>query len=86
MTGSAGSGKSTLGANLTLNWAESKVASYDAVFFLSSLHKKVNLPLLKLLWGEYAGNIGNDSVEIYQELLKRKEKILVIIDGLGNKE
>ena len=58
----------------------------DVVLFLSSLHKKAHLPLHKLLWGEFAGGIGKDTEEIYQELLQGKGKILVIIDGLGNKD
>lgn len=83
VSGPSGSGKSTLAANITVDWAESEDASYEVVLFLSSLHKKVNLPLHKLLWGEFAGGIGKDTEEIYQELLERKGKILVIIDGLG---
>ena len=84
VSGPAGSGKSTLAAFTMVNWAKSEVSSNDVVLFLSSLQKKQNLPLHKLLWGEYAGCIGKDTEEIYQELLERKRKILVIIDGLGN--
>ena len=83
MTGPAGSGKSTQAANITVDWARSEVSRFDLVLFLSSLHKKVSLPLHKLVWGEFASRIGDDSKEIYRELLQRKEKILVIIDGLG---
>ena len=86
VSGPSGSGKSTLAANITVDWAESEDDSYEVVLFLSSLHKKVNLPLHKLLWGEFAGGIGKDTEEIYQELLQGKGKILVIIDGLGNKD
>ena len=85
VSGPAGSGKSTQAANMTVDWAKSDVSNFDVVLFLSSLHKKVNLPLTKLVWGEYASLIGENSKEIFQELLKMKEKIFVIIDGLGKK-
>ena len=86
VTGPAGSGKSILAARITMAWAESVESIYDLVLFLSSLHKMDNLPLHKLLWGEYASLIGEDSERIYRELLEIKDiKILVIIDGLGNK-
>ena len=45
VSGPSGSGKSTLAANITVDWAESEDDSYELVLFLSSLHKKVNLPL-----------------------------------------
>ena len=86
VTGPAGSGKSTLAASIIVNWAKSEESSYSLVLFLSSLHKMGNLPLHKQLWGEYAGHISeDDSSRIYQKLLSMKEKILVIIDGLGKK-
>ena len=85
VSGPAGSGKSTLAATTILEWAKSDVSSYDTVLFLSSLQKESMSPLHKLLWGEYAPKIGKDSLEIYEDLLKGKGKILVIIDGLGNK-
>ena len=84
VSGPAGSGKSTLAATIILEWAKSEVSSYDTVLFLSSLQKESMSPLHKLLWGEFAGGIGKNTEEIYQELLVRKGKILVIIDGLGN--
>ena len=84
VTGPAGSGKSILATRITVAWAESVESIYDLVLFLSSMD---NLPLHKLLWGEYARLIGKDSERIYQELLEIKDfKILVIIDGLGNKQ
>ena len=83
--GPAGSGKSTLAVNITVDWAKSDVSSFDLVLFLSSQHRKVNLPLHDLLWGEFVSQIGADSKEIYRELLERKGKICVIIDGPGNK-
>ena len=84
VTGPAGSGKSTEAANITVDWARSEVSRFDLVLFLSSLHKKVSLPLNKLVWGEFSNQIGETSQDIFQELQKMKEKILVIIDGLGN--
>ena len=86
VSGPAGSGKSTLAATTILEWAKSDVSSYDTVLFLSSLQKESMSPLHKLLWGEYAGRIGKDSEEIYQDLLERKGKVLVNIDGLGKKD
>ena len=83
--GPAGSGKSTLAVNITVDWAKSEVSSFDLVLFLSSLHKKANLPLTKFVWGEYASLIGENSKQIFQELLKMNEKVLVVIDGLGKK-
>ena len=84
VTGPAGSGKSILAASITIAWAESDESSYDIVLFLSSLHSTNNLPLHQIIWGEYASHIREqDSPRIYQELLERKVKILVIIDGLG---
>ena len=85
VTGPAGSGKSTQAANITVDWARSEVSRFDLVLFLSSLHKKVSLPLNKLVWGEFSNQIGETSQDLFQELQKMKEKILVIIDGLGNK-
>ena len=85
VSGPSGSGKSTLAANITVDWAESEDdGSYEVVLYLSSLNTTKSLTLHKLVWGEFAGRIGDDSKEIYRELLKKKEKILVIIDGLGN--
>ena len=83
VSGPSGSGKSTLAVNITVEWAESDDDTYDLVLFLSSLHKKEKLPLHKLLWGEYASRMRKDTEEIYQEILERQGKILVIIDGLG---
>ena len=87
VSGPSGSGKSTLAANITVDWAESEDdENYDVVLYLSSLNTTKSLTLHKLVWGEFAGSIGDDSKEMYRELLEREEKILVIIDGLGNKE
>ena len=86
VTGPAGSGKSTVAASIIVNWAKSEDVNFSLVLFLSSLHKTGKLPLHKQLWGEYAGHINeDDSSRIYQKLLSMKEKILVIIDGLGKK-
>ena len=84
VSGPSGSGKSTLAANITVNWTESKDdGSYEVILYLSSLNTTKSLTLHKFVWGEFASRIGDDSKKIYQELLERKEKILVIIDGLG---
>ena len=86
VTGPAGSGKSTLAASATVAWAKSSESRFDLVLFLSPLHKMNKLPLHKLLWGEFAGHIREqESSKIYEKLLEMKEKILVIIDGLGTK-
>ena len=43
------------------------------------------LPLHRQLWGEYAGHIREkDSLKIYEKLLEMKDKILIILDGIGN--
>ena len=84
VTGPAGSGKSILAARITVAWAESKNPSYDLVVFLSSLQERDNLPLHIQIWGEYAGHIEEDSAKwIYQEIKNMKDKVLIIIDGLG---
>ena len=85
VTGPAGSGKSTLAASITLDWAQASESKYDLVLFLSSLHKMDKLPLHKQLWGEFAGHIREkDSLKIYEKLLEMKDKILIILDGIGN--
>ena len=69
-----------------MDWAKSDVSSFDVVLYLSSLHKKTTLPLTKLVWGEFADLIEeNSSKQIFQELRKMKEKILIVIDALGKK-
>ena len=87
VSGPSGSGKSTLAANITVDWAESEDdGSYEVILYLSSLNTKKSLSLHKLIWGEFASRIGKDSMEIYEKLVERKEKILVIVDGLGIKD
>ena len=84
VTGPAGSGKSTLAASTTVAWAKSSESRFDLVLYLSSLHQMNNLPLHKQVWGEFAGHIREqDSLKIYEELKEMKDKILVIIDGIG---
>ena len=84
VTGPAGSGKSTLAASTMLNWAESEESRYDLVLLISSLHKMGDLPIHKQLWGEYSGQIREqESLKIYEELVERKDKVLIIIDGIG---
>ena len=85
VTGPAGSGKSTLAASIMEAWASGASESkYELVLFLSSLHKMNKLPLHKQLCGEYAGQIREqDSLKIYEKLLEMKDKILIIIDGIG---
>ena len=84
--GQSGEGKSIIATSIIVEWAktERKEDTPDLVIFLSALQTKEKLALHKLVWGEYASRIGEDSEEIYQELLERKGKIFVIIDGLGN--
>ena len=87
VSGPSGSGKSTIAANITMNWAESEEDNiYQGVIYLSSLNTTKSSSLHKMVWGEFASRIGDDSKRIYQELLEMKGKILVIIDGLGNKD
>ena len=70
-----------------MNWAESEDDdSYYGIIYLSSLNTTKSLTLNNLVWGEFASRIGDESKEIYRELLEMKGKILVIIDGLGNKD
>ena len=84
VTGPAGSGKSTLAASIIVDWAQASESRYDLVLFLSSLHKMDKLPLHRQIWGEYAGQIREeDSLKIYEKLLEMKDKILIIIDGIG---
>ena len=87
VSGPSGSGKSTIAANIIMNWAKSEEDnSFDILFYLSSLNITKSLTLHKLVWGEFASRIGKDSMEILEELVSRKGKILVIIDGLGIKD
>ena len=87
VAGPAGSGKSTLAASTIDAWAMSSGSRFDLVLFLSSLHKMDQVPLHKQIWGEYASHIREqDSLKIYEELLEMKNKILFIIDGVGNTE
>ena len=79
----SGSGKSTVAANMTEQWAKSTDSGYEVVLYLSSLHSTRMSELSKLVWGSFASRLREDSKLIYQELEHLKEKILVIIDGLG---
>ena len=82
----SGSGKSTLAASITEQWAKSEHSSnqFKLVLFLSSLQTTQRLELSKLVWGEFASRKREDSKLVYQELEEMKDKILIVIDGLGN--
>ena len=82
----SGSGKSTLAASITEQWAKSEHSSnqFKLVLFLSSLQTTQRLELSKLVWGEFASRMREDSNLVYQELEEMKDKILIVIDGLGN--
>ena len=82
----SGSGKSTLAASITEQWAKSEHSSnqFKLVLFLSSLQLIQNEKLHKLVWGEFASRIRDESKLVYQELEEMKDKILIVIDGLGN--
>ena len=82
----SGSGKSTLAASITEQWAKSEHSSnqHQLVLFLSSLQTTRRLELSKLVCGEFASRIRENSKLVYQELEQMKEKILIVIDGLGN--
>ena len=79
----SGSGKSTVAANMIKQWAKSADSGYEIVLYLSSKHSTRMSELSKLVWGSFASRLREDSKLIYQELEHLKEKILVIIDGLG---
>ena len=82
----SGSGKSTLAASITEQWAKSEHSSnqFKLVLFLSSLQTTQRLELSKLVWGEFASRKREDSKLVYQELEEMEDKILIVIDGLGN--
>ena len=82
----SGSGKSTLAASITEQWAKSEHSSnqFKLVLFLSSLQTTQRLELSKLVWGEFASRKREDSKLVYKELEEMKDKILIVIDGLGN--
>ena len=82
----SGSGKSTLAAIITEQWTKSEQSSnqHQLVLFLSSLQTTQRLELSKLVWGEFASRMRENSKLVYQELEQMKEKILIVIDGLGN--
>ena len=82
----SGSGKSTLAASITEQWAKSEqsINQHQLVLFLSSLQTTQRLELSKLVWGEFASRMRENSKLVYQELEQMKEKILIVIDGLGN--
>ena len=81
----SGSGKSTLAASITEQWAKSEhsINQFELVLFLSSLQTTQRLELSKLVWGEFASRMREDSKLVYQELEEMKDKILIVIDGLG---
>ena len=90
VSGPSGSGKSTVAASITERWAKPQdcdkdvITGYSVTLYLSSLVLTSRFPLNKLLWGEFAREIGEKEAEdTYQELKERKEKVLVIIDGIG---
>ena len=78
----SGSGKSTVAANMIKQWAKSADSGYEIVLYLSSKHSTRMSELSKLVWGSFASRLRSSNL-IYQELEHLKEKILVIIDGLG---
>ena len=82
----SGSGKSTLAAIITEQWAKSEqsINQHQLVLFLSSLQMIQKEELSKLVWGEFASRMRENSKLVYQELEQMKEKILIVIDGLGN--
>ena len=81
----SGSGKSTLASIITEQWAKSEQSSnqHQLVLFLSSLQMIQKEELSKLVWGEFASRMRENSKLVYQELEQMKEKILIVIDGLG---
>ena len=82
----SGSGKSTLAALITEQWAKSEqsINQHQLVLFISSLQMIQKEELSKLVWGEFASRMRENSKLVYQELEQMKEKILIVIDGLGN--
>ena len=82
----SGTGKSTIAASITEQWAKSRLSinQLKLVLFLSSLQTTQRLELSKLVWGEFASRMRENSKLVYQELERIQEKILIVIDGLGN--
>ena len=70
----------------TGKWAKSEqsINQHQLVLFLSSLQTNRRLELSKLVWGEFASRMRENSKLVYQELEQMKEKILIVIDGVGN--
>ena len=54
---------------------------YEDLIFLNSQNDK--LELTKLVWGEFSRKIIGDTKIVYKELEEMKDKILIIIDGIG---
>ena len=81
----SGTGKSTLAALITEQWekSEQSINQHQLVLFLSSLQMIQKEELSKLVWGEFASRMRENSKLVYQELEQMKEKILIVIDGLG---
>ena len=81
----SGQGKSTLASIITEEWAKSEQSSnqHQLVLFLSSLQMIQKEELSKLVWGEFASRMRENSKLVYQELEQMMEQILIVIDGLG---
>ena len=82
----SGAGKSTVATIIIEQWANSEKSlnEHQLVLFLSSLQMIQKEELSKLVWGEFASRMRENSKLVYQELEQMKEKILIVIDGLGN--
>lgn len=81
VTGSSGTGKSTLAASMTEQWASGE-KRFQLVLFLNSHQSTMHVT--KLVWGEFACKLKGDTEwMVYQELEKMQDNILIIIDELG---
>ena len=81
VSGSSGTGKSTLAASMTKQWASGE-KQFQLVLFLNSLQSTMHVT--KLVWGEFACKLKRDTEwMVYQELEKMEDNILIIIDELG---
>ena len=83
VAGAPGTGKSTLAAIMTEQWASGE-KQFQLVLFLNSLQSTLQQHVTKLVWGEFACKLKGDTEwMVYQELEKMQDNILIIIDELG---
>ena len=79
--GDSGDGKSTTAAKITELWTENKLNDYDVCIHLSE-KTKFKIALSKIIWQPFELSDHDHHEEIFKELKKLGDRVLVLIDSL----